>query len=74
MDILNTVVQYQGQVTNVIKEYQLIIGVLLLPIIYFIPKIALFLSECFKRIAVLTIIKDILNGREIAAKLHSVIC
>lgn len=58
MDFLNVVTQYQGQAATVLKEYQLLIGVILLPIIYFIPKIAVYIFNMFKRLTVLTMAID----------------
>lgn len=58
MDILTTAMQYQGQAASVLKEYQILIGVILLPIIYFIPKIATIIFELFKRLTILTLVID----------------
>lgn len=58
MNLLNEITQYQGQVGQWLKDYQLIIGMLLLPIIYFIPRIATALFGIFKRATVLTLVID----------------
>lgn len=58
MDFFNTLLEYQGQAKTVLKDYQLLIGMVLLPIIYFIPRIVMGIVNLFKRMYVLTIVID----------------